>query len=285
MLKIQEQIKIAPYTSFGIGGPADYLVMVDNREDLVEAIKWARNKSLKFLILGGGSNILVADVGFRGLVVVNRAKRVEFRDNQLVADSGISLAELINQTVEQGLTGLEYFAGIPGSLGGAIYNNAHYNDWLIGNLVESVEVLDKDNQLKSLSRAECQFAYEQSRFQTSGEIILTASLKLKPGKKEEVESIAREALNYRRSNHPQEKSAGCVFQNPGKQRAAELIEQAGLKGFQVGGAQVSPQHAGFIINPQGQAKAEDVLKLIEIIKEKVKQHSGIELEEEIFLYG
>lgn len=275
---------LARHTSFGIGGPADYFFVANNTTALAAAIQAARSAGIKFLILGGGSNVLISDKGFRGLVIKNQARSVSFKTGGVEADSGINLNQLIKLTVAKGLSGLEYFAGIPGSLGGALFNNAHYHEHLIGTAVVTVEVLDKAGQRRLIPGRDCRFSYEFSRFQTSGEIILRAGLKLMPGDKTAIDKIVKAAIDYRRQNHPQEKSAGCIFQNPPDVTAAELIDRAGLKGKRIGGAMISPKHAGFIINTDG-ARAEDVLKLIKLVKQQVKLKFKLDLKEEIFLMG
>ncbi|MBU0618876.1 UDP-N-acetylmuramate dehydrogenase [Patescibacteria group bacterium] len=275
---------LAKHTTFGIGGPADYFFVAKSKAELVAAIRFARQNQLAHIVLGGASNILVADKGWRGLVIKNQAQSTVFKTNLVEAESGVVLTQLVKAALVKGLSGLEHFAGIPGSLGGALFNNAHYQEYLIGDLVLKIEVLDQKNQRQTVLARDCQFAYEFSRFQKSGEIILQATLKLKPGDQAVMEKTMQAAIDYRLNNHPQEKSIGCIFQNPPDRPAAELITAAGLKGRRVGGAMVSPKHAGFIINAD-RAKAADVLKLIAIIKQKIKVKFGIELKEEIFLIG
>jgi UDP-N-acetylmuramate dehydrogenase len=198
-------------------------------------------------------------------------------------EGGMKLKEIVKFCLKEGLTGLEWAAGIPGTIGGAVYGNISAFGSSMSDLVEKVKIFDvKKEKVKTLSKKDCQFSPKQSIFKKQKNlVILSCLLKLKKGKKREIEKRIKEFLDYRKKNHPLEfPSAGCVFQNPKKISAAELIEKAGLKGKKIGDAKISPKHANFIVNLE-KATAKDVLELINLIKNKVKKKFGIKLKEEI----
>lgn len=276
---------LAKYTTFGIGGPADYFIVVRDYGEMIRAVMAAQKKDWPVFVLGGGSNILVSDKGWQGLVIKNQTDQMALKGGQIEAKSGVNLSKLVRAAGKKGLAGLEDFIGIPGSLGGAIYNNAHYNGKFIGDLVESVEIFDKDGHIKILNQEECQFGYDRSRFQATGEIILKVKLSLRIAKTEGLKQRLDRVLAERKDKYPVGRSAGCIFKNPKNGLpAGQLIDQAGLKGESVGDAQVSSRHANFIIN-KGKASAQDVLKLIALIKTKVAKKFKINLEEEIIFVG
>jgi len=308
MLKIRENVLLRDYTTFKIGGPARYFFVAENKEDLKNAILWAKKKKLPFFILGGGSNVLFPDNGFNGLVIKMQNTQYKIRNTKIVAEAGIPLQKLVLETAKKGLSGLENLAGIPGTLGGAIWGNAGAFGREIGDLVEEVKVLDVGSsrlEVKKLRNKDCKFGYRDSIFKKKENwIILEAALKLKRGKRKEIEEKIKEILRLRKEKQPLEfPSAGSVFKNvpiekvPKKIRekfkekikdgflpAGVLIEAVGLKGFQIGGAKISEKHANFIVNVGG-AKASDVKELIEKIKKEVKKKFKIQLEEEIKLVG
>jgi UDP-N-acetylmuramate dehydrogenase len=308
MLKIKEKIPLKEYTTFKIGGPARYFFVAKSKEDLKNAILWAKKKKLPFFILGGGSNVLFSDNGFDGLVIKLQNTQYEIRNTKIVAEAGVPLQKLVLELARRGLSGLENLAGIPGTLGGAIWGNAGAFGREIGNLVEEVKVLDVGSsklEVKKLKNKGCKFGYRGSVFKRRKNwIILEATLKLKKGKKKEIEEKIKEILKLRKEKQPLEfPSAGSVFKNVSIEKvpkeirekfkekikngflpAGVLIEAAGLKGFQIGGAKISEKHANFIVNV-GNAKASDVKELIEKIKKEVKKKFKIQLEEEIKLVG
>jgi len=266
---IKENISLAKYTSFKIGGPARYFCIAKNKEDLIEAIKWAKQKKVPFFVFGGGSNVLALDEGFNGLVIKFETSKLE---------------DLVKSSAKKSLTGLEWAAGIPGTVGGAVYGNAQAFDIKISDIIKSVEVLNvKTLKIKKLLKKQCQFSAKKSVFKKNKNlIILSVLLKLKKGNKKKIQKEIKEHLNLRKQKHPLNfSSAGSVFVNKtGTAPSSHLIEKAGLKGIRVGGAKVSEKHTGFIINT-GNAKSEDVLGLIKIIKQKIKSKFGITLKEEI----
>jgi len=284
-MNIKENISLAKYTTFKIGGPAKYFCIARNKEDLIKAVKKAKELNLPFFILGGGSNVLFSDEGYKGLVINFQFSIFNFQKNGTIyAGAGAKLEDIVKLATRKSLTGLEWAAGIPGTVGGAVYGNAQAFDTKMSDIIKSVEIFDtKTLKIKNLLKKQCQFLAKKSIFKKNKNlIILSAILKLKNGKKKEIQKRIKEHLDYRKKNHPWRfPSAGSVFVNKtGGPPSAHLIEKCGLKGTKVGGAKVSEKHAGFIVNT-GEAKAEDVLKLIKIIKQKVKRKFGVVLEEEI----
>jgi len=306
MFQIKEGVPLKGYTAFKIGGPARYFFVAKSKEDLKNVILWAKKKKLPFFILGAGSNVLFSDKGFNGLVIKLQNTQYEIRNTTVIAGAGVPLQKLVLEAAKKGLSGLENLAGIPGTLGGAIWGNAGAFGREIGDLVEEVKVLDVGGlklEVKKLKKEDCKFGYRNSIFKRRKNwIILEATLKLEKGNKKEIEEKIKEILKLRKEKQPLElPCAGSVFKNvpikkvPKKIQkkfkekikngflpAGVLIEAAGLKGFQIGGAKISEKHANFIVNT-GEAKAKDVLKLIELIKKRVKKKFKIELKEEIVL--
>jgi len=306
MFQIKERIPLKGYTTFKIGGPARYFFVAKSKEDLKNGILWAKKKKLSFFILGAGSNVLFSDKGFNGLVIKLQNTQYEIRNTNVIAGAGVPLQKLILEAAKKGLSGLENLAGIPGTLGGAIWGNAGAFGREIGDLAEEVKVLDVRGsklEVKKLKKEDCKFGYRNSIFKRRKNwIILEATLKLKKGNKKEIEEKIKEFLKLRKEKQPLElPSAGSVFKNvpikkvPKKIQekfnekikngflpAGVLIEAVRLKGYQIGGAKISEKHANFIVNT-GEAKAKDVLKLIELIKKRVKKKFKIELKEEIVL--
>ncbi|MEA3272842.1 MAG: UDP-N-acetylmuramate dehydrogenase [Patescibacteria group bacterium] len=275
---------LSKHTTFKIGGPAKYFIEAKSADDIVDAVKFSK----KFFILGGGSNLLVSDKGFDGLVIKIVGGKINFDGNLVEADVGVALGYLIAESVKRGLAGLELLAGIPGTLGGAIFGNVGLgkDGSCIGDVVESVRLLMPDGKIKKVKKEWMKFSYRQSHLKNfkleKRPIILSATLKLKKGDKEELGEIIKEKIELRKEIYPTEPCAGCVFKNPSNQSAASMIDDCGLKGERVGGAQVSKKHANFIVNT-GKAKSKDVIKLISLIKKKVKNKFKITLEEEIQL--
>jgi len=283
--KLKENIFLAPYTTFGIGGPARFFYTATNNKEIQEALYWAREIfSLPYFILGGGSNILVSDKGFPGLVVKVATQKIEVNKEKIIAEAGVPLALVVKKAKENCLSGLECCIGIPGSVGGAINSNAGAKDNWIGKKVEWVTVLNKAGEIKKIKQKNCQFAYRSSRFKKHPEeIILEICLKLRKEKKEIINQEEALFLEKRRGQ-PKEKSAGSIFKNPPGNTAGRLIDLAGLKGKKRGEAQISPQHANFIIN-LGRARASDVLYLMRLAQDSVWKKFRVKLESEIKLVG
>ena len=282
-MEFQKNVLLAKYTTFKIGGPARYFFVAKNKTDLLKAVQEAKNRHWRFFFLGGGSNLLISDKGFNGLVIKMQNTEYKISKNVLTAGAGVSLARLVSVAVNAGLSGMEWASGIPkATLGGAVRGNAGAFNSEIKDLIVTVEVLDTKNlKTKKFNNQACRFSYRSSVFKKNSDlIVLSCKLKFKKQKKEEIKKKTREILNYRKSHHPFNPSAGSIFKNLKRIRARDLIEKAGLKGKQIGQAQISPVHANFIVNLGG-ATSQDVLNLINLIKKQVKNKFNIKLEEEI----
>ncbi len=281
---------MAWHTSFRIGGTADYYVRVCDTNDLSQAMFFAANKGLPVFVMGGGSNILVSDSGIHGLVIENRMQSVSIDcQGRMRANSGVPLASLVRLAGRRGLSGLEWAAGIPGTLGGAIVSNAGAFGHSIGDVLSWAGVLSPDCTEVIHSREEMGFGYRTSYFKRNGtrkeqEIILEAELELRPASKETVEADLRECIQRRKQSQPLGPSAGSIFKNPPGDYAGRLIEAVGLKGYRIGGAQVSPKHANFMVN-LGDARATDVAALVEMARVRVIDQFGIWLDLEIEMVG
>jgi len=282
MIMKKDQL-LAPYTTFKIGGPADWFCEAFSEKELLEAVKFAQEKKLPYFILGGGSNVLVSDLGFRGVVIKMDNGEWIMDNGKITAGAGITLDKLVNIATENSLSGLEFAAGIHGTLGGAVVGNAGAWQESFGDKVEQVKILDENGQIKWLNHADCQFIYRQSRFKKRKEIVLEVELKLTQGDKGEIQRKMTANLK-KREGQPQEPSAGSIFINPKPQSAGDLIEKCGLKGKQIGEAKISEKHANFIVNLGG-AKAQDVLKLIALACEEVKKKFDLNLKTEIIFLG
>jgi len=287
--KLLRNEPLSRHTYYRIGGPADHYVVVEKEEQLCAWVKLARELKEPYLIIGKGTNLVVADKGFRGLIIENRCLdfTLDTESHTVHSEAGVPFALLARKTANHGLTGLEWGVGIPGTLGGAIVNNAGAYGGAVADVLGGVTILDQEGQIRELLSEELALGYRTSRFKEQGfggEAILSADLILNPeSTKVLTERIARyDAL--RRADQPRKPSAGSVFKNPPGFSAGQLIEQAGLKGKSIGDAQVSPQHANFIVN-LGSAKANDVLDLINLIRQEIRQRFGVELELEIELVG
>ena len=292
-MEIKENIELAKFTSFKIGGGARFFVEVKNQEDLIAALKFAKEKAVPFLILGGGTNMLIRDAGFAGLVIRNQMKNIEMQDDLIVADTALVLPEINNFGYKQGWVGFERLATVPGTLGGALYNNAHHLGTLLSEFVQWVEILDlsipAEPQVKRIPTSEMQFEYDSSKIKIAGLIALRAALKLQKGDIAESKKNLIAMLKERSEHQPYGTfNSGCMFQNvpngpgPGYRgtSAGWLIEQCGLKGAKIGEAVISEKHGNFFVN-SGKATSADILKLVEMCQNKVKEKFGVNLELEI----
>lgn len=278
-MKYKRKESLKKYTSFRIGGPAQYFVEVKTIEELKEALSFAKNKCLKVFVLGAGSNLLIADKGLKGLVIKVAFADIKRGGNFVRVGAGVLLSKLIDFLAGQELAGLEFLAGVPGSVGGAVVMNAGAWDNNIGSLVQSVLVVNQNGQEKVLTKKQLGFEYRKSKLQTDKLVLVEVLLKLSKGKKEKIKEKIKKNLALRRAKQPLDKpSCGSVFKNPKGKHAGYLIEQAGLRGLRVGNAQISKKHGNFILN-LGKAKAADVMKLIARIKKTVK----VKLESEVRL--
>lgn len=278
------------HTSFHIGGPADLYAVATNAHELVELVSLARKHDIPYFIIGRATNILVADKGIRGLVIENGGQEICFEDDVvLYTESGALLENLARESARRGLGGLEWAVGIPGSAGGAIVGNAGAYGGYISDVARKVTVLTTDGTVQELSAKEIGFAYRTSRFKGQAakgeqEVILAAELMLRP---ETAQILAEKMADYTRrraESQPTEPSAGSIFKRTEQYPAGFLIEQAGLKGTRIGGAQISPKHANFFVNLGG-ARAADVKALIDLAREQVWKQFGQQLELEIELVG
>ena len=293
---VQKQAPLAPYTTFKVGGPADWLFHARSAEDVRVAIAAARSDGIPATVLGGGSNVLVADEGVRGLVIRIHGGDVRAVSESTVrADGGLTINGLVRWTINRGISGLEAWAGTPGTVGGAVYGNAHFKGRLIGELIESVELMSLDGRELRVTAAEMEFGYDRSRLQRTREVVLSADFRVGRGEAAALRAVARESLAYRKRTQPLESaSAGCIFQNPDPAvdrvpagippSAGALVDRAGLKGASVGAARVSPTHGNFIVN-DGTASAGDIRRLIERCRNDVRRRFGVDLRDEIVYLG
>src|SRR5512144_1176545 len=286
--KVKENISLAPYTSARIGGPADILITAESADELARIIKLLRKQEIDYLMLGGGSNVLVSDQGVRGLVVLNRAKGVRFHNGDepsVTAESGVVFSNLANRCASKGFAGLEWAATIPGTIGGAVYGNAGAFGGDVAGTLISADLLTEHGREK-FTAEQMGYGYRTSILKR-GEldaIVLAAELKLQNSTREEVTVKLEQFSAHRKATQPPGASMGSMFKNPNGDYAGRLIEAAGLKGTRIGNAEVSPLHGNFFIN-HGATKAEDIRALIELVMKTVKEKKGIELELEIELVG
>ena len=285
--EVQENVSLLEHATFRIGGPARYFFVAKDKEDLKKAVLAAKDSGIPFLILGLGSNVLISDKGFDGLVIKNKANRFNIENNLLKTESGVLLDRLAEETVKRGFSGLEKASGIPGTIGGAVFGNAGWfkGEWSLADVFKEAEILTEKGETERKEKEWFDFGYRDSKLKRKkGIVVLEVVLKLKKGERENLEKKRAEFLKTRTGKIPLNYSAGCIFKNPSQKSAGFLIDSTGLKGKKIGQAQISEKHANFIIN-LGQAKAEDVKKLISFAKEKVKEKFGIELKEEIKMIG
>jgi UDP-N-acetylmuramate dehydrogenase len=295
---VQRDAPLAPLTTFRVGGPADWLVEVRDEDELTGVMAAARECGAPLTVLGGGSNVLIADAGIRGVVVRLKLTAIEQIDPASVrAEAGVTINGLVRWTVAHGLAGLEAWAGTPGTVGGAVYGNAHYSGRNIGDLVTRVRLVPREGALAvcGLDAREMEWAYDASRLQRTGEILLSAEFTVRAGNPDELRAVARRSLAFRKQTQPLAlPSAGCMFQNPDPARdplpdgmpasAGALIDRAGLKGRCMGGARISPAHANFIVN-EGGATARDIRALMDEAHRTVRDRWGVDLREEVVCLG
>lgn len=275
------------HTSFKVGGPADIFIEPDDSTELVKAIKDLREQGLSYYIIGNGSNLLVSDKGLRGAVIKIGEKfgSVSIDNDIITAESGVLLSTLSKMAAREGLTGMEFASGIPGSLGGAVTMNAGAYGGEMKDIVEWVELLDQDLNLKRLKNDEMKFMYRKSIIEPGKHIVLRCCIRLKKGNKDEIDSKMAELAEKRKSKQPLHlPSAGSTFKRPEGYFAGKLIEDAGLRGFTIGGAQVSTLHCGFVVN-NGDATAKDVYDLIRHVQKTVFEKFNVMLEPEVKILG
>ncbi|MBE3092742.1 MAG: UDP-N-acetylmuramate dehydrogenase [Chloroflexi bacterium] len=285
LIKYDEPLK--NHSSLGIGGPADVFCSPGNIEDLKKVISIFKEYNKPFLVIGNGTNLLILDNGIRGLIInLNKDfKKIEFSDKIVKVGAGVSLVHLSKMVLNRELSGLEFACAIPGTLGGAIINNASFKGNCMADVVQNVTFLTRENKIERTSKSNLNFHYRECNLKGKPVIILEATLLLKKGNKEEIESKIKQNIEIRKSRQPLDKfSAGSIFKNPPGYYAGELIEKVGAKGLSRGKAEISTRHANFIVN-NGGASARDILYLIEEIEKRVKKNFGIKLEREIEILG
>jgi UDP-N-acetylmuramate dehydrogenase len=282
VVKYDEPLK--NHTTFQIGGKCIALIEPKKVEDIIEAIKICRENNLKFFVIGNGSNLLVPDDGYNGVIIKIKSEfsNIQVEGECLIAHSGAKLSEVYTVAYENSLTGFEFASGIPGTIGGAIFMNAGAYGGEMKDIVESVEVLDLDNyEVKELKNEELDFSYRKSIIQRKNYIVLTIKLKLKKGNKEEIKAVYEDLREKRNSKQPLNfGSAGSTFKRPEGHFASKLIEDAGLKGYHINDAWVSEKHSGFIIN-KGNASYKEVMELIEYVQKVVFEKFEVKLETEV----
>jgi len=275
------------HTTFKIGGEAELFVCPNNLMELINTLNILKENNMPYFLLGAGSNLLISDRGVRGAVIKlgDGFDYAHAKNDYILAGAGVSLAKLSAEAKNAELTGLEFASGIPGTLGGAIYMNAGAYGGEMKDVISEVSYIDADGVVKTIAGDECDFGYRKSMFSDGGKIIISAKLTLNKGNKDEIIATMRELNARRKEKQPLEyPSAGSTFKRPEGHFAGALIEKAGLKGAQVGGAQVSEKHAGFVINT-GDATSKDVCDLIAHVQKVVKENSGVDLEPEVKIIG
>jgi len=294
--RVRTQAPLAPLTTFRIGGPADLLAEVRSAEEALFALRLAAEARVPLTWLGGGSNVLVGDAGIRGLVVRGHGGRVDtLAPGRVRAEGGVTINGLVRYTIGHGLAGLADWAGTPGTVGGAMHGNAHFQGRLISQHVAAVEVAAPDGTVRERDVSEMEFGYDESRLQRTGEVALSATFIVDEGHPHALRAVARRSLAFRKQTQPLAlPSAGCVFKNPDPAKvrlpagvpcsAGALVDLAGMKGVACGGARVSAVHANFVVN-EGGATACDVATLVDRMRDAVAARFGVVLEEEIVRLG
>ena len=294
--RVSRNASLAPWTTFKVGGPADWFVTLKTADEVRDVVHLAREHHVPVSILGGGSNLLIADAGVRGLVIRLLGGEVRALGAASIrADAGLTINGLVRWTVSRGMSGLEAWAGTPGTVGGAVFGNAHFQGRLISELIDQVTLVNSAGNVEDVPVANMEFAYDYSRLHRTREIVLSADFRTGTGDPARLREVARESLAFRKRTQPLESaSAGCIFQNPDPARehvpngippsAGALVDRAGLKGATEGGARVSTTHANFIVN-DGTATAAEIARLIDRCKRDVAAKFGVTLREEIVRLG
>jgi len=294
--RVRQDAPLAPLTTFKVGGPADWLLDLHGGGELKQAAAIASQAGVRLTVLGGGSNVLISDAGVRGIVVRVHGGNVCAIDASTVrADAGVTINGLVRWTLGRGVAGLEAWAGTPGTVGGAVFGNAHFRGRLISELLDRVTLVTSDGVIADVPVGDMEFGYDYSRLHRTYEIVVSADFHVSSGDPSALRAMARESLAFRKRTQPLESaSAGCIFQNPDPARdrvphgippsAGALVDRAGLKGAREGAARVSPTHANFIVN-EGGATAREIRTLIERCKTEVAARFGVTLREEIVYLG
>lgn len=285
--RIFYQEPLSRHTTFKVGGPADILVCPESVTEIQRLIGYCREKNLSYTIVGLGSNLLVRDKGYRGMVIKlgHSLRGLYITGEEIMAEAGIRLSELSKKAAAQHLSGLEFAEGIPGSLGGAVVMNAGAYNGEMRQVLVAASAIDGEGNLRTFPAEELQFGYRTSLFQKGDWVVVSALLKLESGRREEIESRMREFARHRREKQPLDMpSAGSTFKRPPGVYVGPLLEKMGLKGYRLGGAEVSAKHAGFIVNT-GQATAQEIIDLISYIQQRARDEYHLHLEPEIRIIG
>ena len=283
---VDRDVRLAPLTWYGLGGPADYLIRPQSVEQLQEVTQRCRENDMPVFVIGFGSNLLIPDHGVRGAVIKLDSDpfcRVTYTDDHVTAWAGAELRKIVLDCVKKGLSGMEVLAGIPGSVGGAVRMNAGGGLGDIGSVVDRVTVMDRNGQIVERSKPDLSFNYRLSNI--TAPLILNATMHLVPGDPDQILRTVQETWIYKKNHQPlNTRSCGCVFKNPRGQSAGALIDRAGLKGLQIGGARVSEKHANFIVALEG-CRSDDVRRLIETIQQRIQAQLNVTLETEIEIWS
>ncbi|WPC08887.1 UDP-N-acetylmuramate dehydrogenase [Globicatella sp. PHS-GS-PNBC-21-1553] len=285
-MKIEFDEPLSKYTYTKTGGPADAVAFPETKEDLKTLINWVKDNQIPLTILGNASNLIVRDGGIRGIVIILTAmKKMSINGNEVYAQSGVPLIEVSRKAGASNLTGLEFACGIPGSIGGAVYMNAGAYGGEVADVIESVDILTREGEFKTIQCEECEFSYRHSVFQTNEDIVIGVKFVLAQGDGEAIHAKMAELTHLRESKQPLEyPSCGSVFKRPTGYFTGKLIQEAGLQGYRIGGAEVSKKHAGFIVNIDN-ATATDYVRLIEYIQEVIWRNNQVRLEPEVRIIG
>lgn len=286
-IELRTDVALAPLTTLRVGGAAERLASPASLDELVIALRLARDAGVPVFMLGKGSDIVVADAGLRGLVIRARADELSLHADGFRASAGSSMTALAKRCARDGLAGFDWAISIPGSLGGAVWANAGAHDGEMAQVVREVEIFDlRDGGRRTLAAAECAFAYRESRFKHATEVVLAATIGLQPGDPDAIGALVDDHQAQRRATQPlADQNAGSVFRNPPGDHAGRLVEAAGLKGHRVGTAQVSTLHANFIVTDRGAGRAADVRALGNHVRATVAERFGVELRYEIAFVG
>jgi UDP-N-acetylmuramate dehydrogenase len=278
-MKIFKNKKLGEYTTYKIGGPADFFVDAKTEDDIISATDFARKRKIPMTIIGNGSNILINDKGFRGLIIKVSNTGCSFEENAVTCQAGTPIAFLINEALKRNLGGLEFLSGIPGTISGALVGNAGMGDKWISDAFIEAKIIQPDGNIKKIGSDYCNFDYRDSTLKESQDTVLEVTLRLEDKEKKKILNNIKK-YSEKRKNQPKGYSCGSVFRNPDTKKAGQLIEKAGLKGATIGGAMISQDHANFIIN-KGEAKAEDIIALIKLVEKEVKDKFGVQLKREL----
>lgn len=282
--RIREKEPLKNHCTFRVGGPADFFYELTNIEELPELITFSEENTIPYRLIGRGTNILFTDKGFRGLIIKNLTKECRIDGDEITADSGVLLSQIIRMSVDHNLSGLEPLYGLPGSIGGAVCGNAGIPGTETGSFVKMVTLFNVSDGIREVPANNIEFRYRQTSLQKSGDLVMRVTLRLKKGAAQQSKEYMKKIDEIRRGKQPTGFTAGSFFKNPSAKPAGYLIDQAGLKGKCIGDAEISPKHANFFMN-RGRATAVEILELAKLAQQKVKENFGIDLEMEVKIIG